>query len=73
MVTRLMNEPFGKARLRALHDRPWCTRCGTTDRLSVDQVVTVSKTGSHEQRNLRVLCVACHGRHCAELRAARYQ
>ncbi len=55
-----------RARSRALRDQPWCAWCGATERLSVDHVLPLSQHGTHEQSNLRVLCLSCHGRRSAE-------
>jgi 5-methylcytosine-specific restriction endonuclease McrA len=45
---------------RAIADQPWCSRCGRTDRLSGDHIIPLSKGGTDDPSNVRVLCVPCN-------------
>jgi len=39
----------------------WCGTAGTSqNKLQVDHIVPVSKGGSHDLTNLRILCQMCH-------------
>ena len=37
-----------------------CTRCGATDRLTIDHIVPVAKGGSDDTTNLQTLCKSCN-------------
>lgn len=41
-------------------DRRTCYLCGTKGAHEVDHVIPVSRGGSHEYNNLKVICTACH-------------
>lgn len=45
---------------RAIAEQPWCSRCGRTDRLSGDHIIPLSKGGTDDPSNVRVLCVPCN-------------
>ncbi|WP_143769462.1 HNH endonuclease [Skermania sp. ID1734] len=44
--------------------QPWCTTCGSTDRLSVDHIIPAALRPdlAYETTNLQVLCLTCNGR-----------
>jgi 5-methylcytosine-specific restriction protein A len=45
---------------RAIREQPWCSRCGRTDRLSGDHIIPLSKGGTDDPSNVRVLCISCN-------------
>lgn len=50
-------------RLRPLileRDRRRCVRCGSTERLEVDHVISLARGGSSEVENLQTLCLPCN-------------
>ena len=40
-----------------------CTKCSSTDDLSVHHVIPLSHGGTNEAKNLEVLCLNCHRKH----------
>lgn len=57
-----------QARQAAIQAQPFCSVCGSTERLEVDHVVPLSRGGTHDPGNLRVLCGTCHRRKTARQR-----
>lgn len=39
-----------------------CALCGSTDRLEIDHIKPLAEGGTHEDSNLRVLCLSCNRR-----------
>jgi len=40
--------------------QPWCSQCGTPSDLTVDHIIPLSKGGTNDLANLRVLCRPCN-------------
>lgn len=53
---------LSKAQRRALYERDGyrCVRCGSTDDLTADHIIPVSKGGTKDLDNLQTLCGACN-------------
>lgn len=51
--------PHGKVKRRLLKDAV-CAQCGTTESLTIDHIVPLSKGGTHRIENLQVLCYPCN-------------
>ena len=45
-----------------LRDGPHCKACGTTDNLTVDHIIPMSRGGSDDIDNLQLLCRRCNSR-----------
>lgn len=41
-------------------DGKFCKRCGTTERLTIDHVIPLARSGSNELDNLQLLCRKCN-------------
>jgi len=46
----------------AIARQPWCSFCGATDDLTGDHLVPLSRGGSNDRDNCRVLCRSCNSR-----------
>src|SRR5689334_14408610 len=57
-----------RLRTQAITLHPWCTQCGTTDHLTADHIVPLSRGGRTELHNLQVLCLSCNSRKRDSLR-----
>lgn len=53
---------YQRARAQAIRAQPFCSVCLTTERLTADHVVPLSKGGTNDPSNLRTLCVWCNSR-----------
>lgn len=51
-----------KARAEAIRVHPYCTWCGSTEDLTGDHITPLSKGGTNEAGNIRVLCRSCNSR-----------
>ena len=50
----------------------WCQRCGSTKRIIGDHIVELKDGGAAlDERNVELLCAACHNAKTAKARAAR--
>ncbi|MEM9043500.1 MAG: HNH endonuclease [Pseudomonadota bacterium] len=49
-------------RKAVIKDQPYCERCGSTDRLNVDHIISVADRPDLrlDRSNVRVLCQSCH-------------
>lgn len=57
----IWNRPAKRIRPLILErDRRRCVRCGSTERLEVDHVISLARGGSSEVENLQTLCLPCN-------------
>ena len=43
-----------------LRDGKFCSKCKSTDNISIDHIIPVIKGGGNEDNNLQVLCIPCN-------------
>lgn len=65
--TRVRRAQFGNKRDRLMlaiikRDGYCCAECGSTEDITVDHIVPLSREGSDELNNLRLLCRSCNSR-----------
>jgi 5-methylcytosine-specific restriction endonuclease McrA len=63
----LIKVPVGREISRDLRDKIFnrdkkCLKCGTTNKLTIDHIVPVSRGGSNDEENLQILCEDCNSR-----------
>lgn len=47
---------------QAIKDQPWCSWCLSTEDLTGDHIVPLSKGGTNTRENCRVLCRGCNSK-----------
>ena len=58
-------------RIKAMRGN-WCARCGSNHRVTGDHIVEVKDGGAVlDERNVELLCQACHNRKTADAKARR--
>src|SRR3990167_1390019 len=45
-----------------MRDDYQCKKCGSTDYLTIDHIIPISRGGLHESENLQTLCRSCNSR-----------
>jgi 5-methylcytosine-specific restriction endonuclease McrA len=51
-----------KARAEAIAQHPYCAWCGSAEDLTGDHITPLSKGGTNDAANVRVLCRSCNSR-----------
>ncbi|WP_078906556.1 HNH endonuclease [Streptomyces sp. NRRL S-378] len=49
-----------KSRAAAIAAQPWCSFCGTGSDLTGDHILPLSRGGTSDPSNIRVLCRSCN-------------
>lgn len=73
-VDRGYGGEWPRIRAAVLAEDPYCRMCreagrGLVPATDVDHIRPIAEGGTHERRNLRPLCHACHARHTAITRS----
>ncbi|WP_078912724.1 HNH endonuclease [Streptomyces sp. NRRL S-646] len=51
-----------RLRAEAIRAQPYCSFCGSAEDLTGDHIIPLSKGGTNEASNVRVLCRSCNSR-----------